>query len=546
MPTITYSKRDLKKLVKKKISDEQLEEVINLIKPSVEKVGQDEITIEHTADRPDLFGVEGLARAVNKYLGINVGLEKYSFKKSGITISVENVPVRPFIAAAVVRKVKLDEEFLKNLINTQEVLHETIGRKRKKVAIGIHDLEKISPPINYNGMSRGTRIIPLDYKSEMTLKEVLEKTEKGKIYGDILIGSRLWPVFVDSKGVFSFPPILNSERTRLTEKTKNLLVEVTGVDKETVNQTLNILVTNFVERNFEIQSVDLKYKMKGETTPEMNEMVVELNKNAINKNLGVDLNTDEMINLLRRMGYDSVDVGEKLEVIVPPYRVDILHPVDVIEDIAIAYGYNNFIPKLPNVATIGKPHELERIGERARQILIGFGFQEVMTSVLSNAADQIEKMNWHKLKKDLIDIENPVSEEYTCMRLRIKPSLLKVLTANKHVEYPQNIFEIGDVVWKDSKAETLSKNVRSLAAVICHSKAGFAEIKSVAESLLKNLGVDYKLENYDFEEMIPGRSVKIVVDGKYVGGFGEIHPQILENWDLNMPIAALELHLEFI
>lgn len=540
MPVLTYDKRDLLNLIGKKLSDAELEDTINSIKPSVEKITKNEIIIEHTTDRIDLFGIEGLARAIRQYLGL--GAKKYRFGESGLTIRVDFVKIRPFIASAVVREVKLNDELIKSLMNIQEVLHETIGRKRRKVAIGIHDLDKIHPPIVYTGVRKDSRIIPLEHSEEMTLAEVLEKVEKGRKYGKIVSASKVWPVFMDSKGIFSFPPIINSDRTKVTKKTRNLFIELTGIDKKAVLQTLNIIVTNLAERGCKIETVRLLYKRKGEFTPSLDREVIELEQAHVNKLLGLELTEDETIKILKRMGYESVKVNGKLEVVIPPYRVDILHPVDVIEDICIGYGYDKLSPELPNLATIGKPHPLEKLSGRVRNLMIGFGFQEVLRPILTNPNDQFDRMCMKREK--VVELENPVSKEYTCLRLWVLPSLMRVLASNKHVSYPQRVFEVGDVVIPDEKKDTKSRTVRKLAFVLSHSKANYPEIKAIVEGLLRNLTIQYEFVRVKHPSFIRGRTAQIIIGEKRVGFFGEIHPLVLENWKLEMPVAACEINLE--
>jgi phenylalanyl-tRNA synthetase beta chain len=541
MPTIAYDKTDLIRLIGKEMSDEELKEIIESIKPSVEKIRENEIVLEHPADRIDLFGIEGLARAIRQYTGIKPGLCKYKVKRSGLVIKVDSVPVRPFIGCAIVKGLKLDDPFIKSLMNIQEILHETIGRKRRKVAIGIHDFDKIKPPIRYAGVSREEKMIPLGCTEEMSLKEVLEKTEKGKEYGFLIQEGKLWPVFIDSLSIFSFPPIINSERTRVTEKTKNLFIDVTGTDKLAVLQVLNILVTNLAERGCKLESVRIRYKKKVEETPDLTEKVLEVSKNVVNKLLGLELEGKEIVKLLKRMGYDSIEYSDKLEVIVPAYRVDVSQPVDIVEDIAIAYGYNNFELLEPKISTIGKADELEKFSTRVRNLMVGFGLLEVVRTVLTNQEEQFDKMEVER--KNVVEVENPVSKEYTCLRVWLLPSLLKVLSANKHVEYPQKLFEVGDVVLP-AEGETMSKTVRKLCVAISHSAAGFAEIKSVAENFLTSLNVQYSLKMLDHPTFIKGRACEIYVKDKPVGFFGEIHPKVLENWKLEMPVAAFEADLE--
>lgn len=551
MPTITYDKQDLLSLIGRNLTDRQLEEAINLIKPEVEQMTKDEITVELTPDRPDLFGIEGLARAIRSYLEIETGVIKYTVAEPKVDVKVGWVPVRPYVGCAVVRSVTLTDALVKSLMNIQEVLHDTIGIKRKKVAIGVHDLDRIEPSISYIGMSNKTKMIPLGESTEMTLEEVLDKTQKGKGYGDIIKDARQWPVFIDKKGVFSFPPIINSDRTKVVPKTKNLFIEMTGTDKQALMQTLNILITNLGERKCRLEAVRVSYmekqplrlSFKHKITPNLDESTIEVDAEAVNGRLGLQLSNKEMVELLERMGFFAVaSKNKRLRVIVPAYRADVLHAVDIVEDVAIAYGYNNLIPELPNVATVGRTHPVEKTCQKVRQVMVGLGFLELMRPTLTNLKDQFYMMNVEK--EDAVEIENPVSQEYTSLRVWLIPSLIKVLSANKHMEYPQNIFEIGDVVLPDANEETMSRTVRRVAGVVCHSKASFSEIRSVVETLLKNMAVDYTLEESACRCFIPGRAADIIVNGKEVGQFGEIHPAVLDNFGIGMPVASFEITVE--
>ncbi len=541
MPTITYDKKDLLSLIGRNFSDQQLKEVIELIKPNVENLTKDEITLELTPDRPDLFGIEGLARAIRQYVGLQK-VAKFSVEKYGASIKIESVPDRPFVASAIVRNVRMTNEFIKSLMNIQEVLHETIGRKRKKVAIGIHDLDKIIFPVTYAAVPKNSKIIALEQKEEMTLEEVLQKNQKGIEYGNILAGWKKFPVFIDAKGIFSFPPIINSDRTKITEKTKNLLVEATATDKVAVNQVINILATSFAERKAKIEAVKINYGNKFEVTPDLNGTIVEIEKVQAENLVGVQLKDKEVSELLDRTGYATAVDRNKIKVWVPPYRSDILHPVDVIEDIAIAYGLNNLQATLPEVATIGKSNPIENFSNKVRQLMVGFGFQEIIRPVLTNLEEQFDKMNVPR--EEVVEIENPVSKEYICLRSWLLPSLMKVLSANKHVEYPQDIFEVGDVVWSDKDEETLSKTVRKASGAMCGGRASFAEIKSVVDSLLRNLNKTYILEQCTHGGYTPGRGAHVLIDKKIAGSFGETNPTVLENWKIEMPTASFELNLE--
>lgn len=539
MPTQKFDKKELLALVGKKISDEDLLKIIQSLKPNVEKITEDEIEVELTSDRIDYFAVEGLARAIRSYLGLKN--PKLKISKPKITVIKEDVPVRPYIGCAIVKNLKMSEELIKSLMNLQEIIHESYGRKRKKVAIGLHDLDKIKGEIKYVGVKREEKFVPLGENEEMSLLEVLAKTDKGKKYGDLIYNANKWPVFIDDLGIFSFPPILNSERTKITLNTKNIFIDVTGTDKNAVKKVLNLLTFVFIERWAEVEAV----KIKGETieiTPDFVEKALEISLDRIEKILGVKFKDEEVIKLLQKMDYEAKISKGKIIAIVKPYRFDIISEFDVIEDIAIAYGYENFDPYLPNVFTRGEIHPIEKISNKVREILIGYGFQEIIRPVLTNPNLQFEKMNISP--EETIKIVNPVSELYTELRKWLLPDLMDFLSKNTKEDYPQKVFEIGDVVIKDEKCETKSKNIRKVCGVIAENGSFFAEIKTIVLSISKILGKNIEFEEIEHPSFISGRVAKIVENGKEIGILGEIHPIVLENFKVYMPVAAFEISLE--
>jgi phenylalanyl-tRNA synthetase beta chain len=541
MPTISFDKKDLIELIGKKIDEEELLYCIRQFKGEVKSFSNEEITIELEPDRPDLFSIEGLARAIKGYLGIEKGLHKSALMKidnSNISIKIINAKLRPFVASAIVRNIKFTDKSIKSLMNTQEALNETIGRGRRKVAIGIHDFDKIEPPIYYSDAPSNFKIIPLDFYEEMTLEEVLYKHPKGIKFKHLLNG-KSFPIYYDKLGIFSFPPIINSERTRVTEKTKNIFIEITGTDDLAVKQTLNILVTDLIDRGGLIQKVKIEGKRKY-TTPDLKPKKHIIKVDDVNNLIGLKLTSIKIKNLLKRMRYGIGKIySNKIEVLYPAYRIDILHSVDIIEDIAIAYGYDKLIPELPKISTIGSLSLIEKEESKIRQVLIGLGFQEIRTFTLSNEKIQAKLMNLNSL--DLIEIENPVTIELNCFRRWITPHLMNFLSINKHVKYPQRIFEIGYVAFPDEKFENKVRTLRNTAVVIASSETNFSEIKSVLEAFASLLGWNIELIEENYPYYINGRSVKIIKDGKEIGFMGEIHPQILNNFELEVPVTSFEI-----
>ncbi|MGC9058885.1 MAG: phenylalanine--tRNA ligase subunit beta [Candidatus Aenigmatarchaeota archaeon] len=538
MPVITFNKKDLFNLIGRELKDEEIEEILNSFKSNIEEITEEEIKVELTADRIDMFTIEGFARVLKGLIGIK--MNEVKIHDSKITVFKEDVPVRPFIACAIVKNVKMSDLLIKGLMNSQEILHETIGRGRKKVAIGLHDFDKIKGKIFYKGVSRNEKFVPLGEKEEMSLIDVLAKTEKGKKYGKLIIEANKWPAFIDEEGIFSFPPILNSERTKITENTKNIFIDVTGTDKNLVNKVLNILVLSFSERGYKIEGVKIKEK-KEEYTPEWIEKPLEIEKSYFAKILGREFKENEIENLLKKMGYKTLFKKDKIIVITPPYRTDIISKIDIVEDLAIAFGYNNFEPELPNIFTVGGIHPIEKISDEIREALVGFGFQEIVRPALTNSEKQFKKMLLEE--KETIKIENPVSESYTQLRVWLLPDLMEFLSKNTKEPYPQKIFEIGDVVLLDKNEETLSKNVRKVALAIASSGSFFAEVKRIALEIAKKLNIEISFEDYNHPSFINGRCGKIIHNKKEIGFFGEINPEVLENFKVYIPVAALEMEL---
>jgi phenylalanyl-tRNA synthetase beta chain len=541
MPTISFDKKDLIELIGKKIDEEEILYCIRQFKGEIKNLSSEEILIELEPDRPDLFSIEGLARAIKGYIGIEKGLHKSALMKidnSNISIKIINAKLRPFVASAIVKNIKFTDKSIKSLMNTQEALNETIGRNRKKVAIGIHDFDKIEPPIYYSDVSSNFKIIPLDFYEEMTLEEVLYKHPKGIKFKNLVYENK-FPVYYDKLGIFSFPPIINSERTRVTEETKNLFIEITGTDDLAVKQTLNILISDLIDRGGLVQKVKIEGRRKY-TTPDLKPKKCIIKIDDVNNLIGLNLTSKKIKNLLERMRYGIGKIySNKIEVIYPAYRIDILHSVDIIEDIAIAYGYDKLIPEMPKISTIGSLSLIEKEESKIRQILIGLGFQEVRTFTLSNKEIQAKLMNLDNL--DLIEIENPVTIELNCFRRWITPHLMNFLSINKHVKYPQRIFEIGYVAFPDEKFENKVRTLRNIAVVIANSETSFSEIKSILEAFASLLGWNIELIEENYPYYINGRSVKIIKNGKEIGFMGEIHPQILNNFELEVPVTSFEV-----
>ncbi len=532
----------LNSLIKKKLSLEELEDLLFKMGFELEDVKGDEIAIEMTAERPDLLCPHGLARAINHYLGEKP--KEYKTKKSGYKVIVEDSvkKSRPFTVCAVVKNLKFNEDNLKEIIDFQEKLHTTFARGRKKAAIGMYPLENITPPIYYKAeRPEKFSFIPLDFSESMTGKEILEKHPKGIDYKHLLEKCDKYPIFIDSKNeILSMPPIINSAKLgKITNDTKEVFIECSGFNMETLKKTLNLVVTTLVDFGGEAYSMDVVYKDKKIETPDLDPEEINLEKCNAEKMLGLKLSDKEVFSLLERTGY----IRKENKIFVPCYRVDILHEVDVIDDIARAYGPDNFIPEFPQVSTIGNLMRNTRIETRVRELMVGLGFQEVFTLILTSKDEQFEKM---RIKGDAIFLEDQADKSINMIRVSLLPELLRVLKTNQHYEFPQKIFEVGKVVFPGKETETRSREETHLSSLISNSIATYEEISSVLNSIFSNLNVSYRLKETEDRRFIKGRVAKIIIDGKEIGVVGEICPKVLDNFKLDNPTIGFELDLDFL
>lgn len=539
MAVIETDYNELCSLMGKKMEKEKLLDRIFMLGTPVDAVDGDRIFVEVFPNRPDCLSVEGLARALGTFVGTEKGLREYSASKAKIAISAGDVKARPFIVAAVVRGVKMNDALIRSLMQVQEKLHETLGRKRKKVAIGLHDLDKVKPPFAYRAAKpESVSFVPLDMKEKLSLKQILERHPKGKQYASVLEKAALYPVITDSEGnVLSFPPIINGELTRVTERTRNILIEITGTDAKAVNDALNIMACLFADRGASLEAVKIG-KME---TPNLSPKESTLKAKSVGKMLGIEVEAKEAAKLLERMGYGATARGTAVDVLVPCYRNDVLDESDLVEDVAIAYGFEKLVPRKPAFPTTGSKNADEQYVGRARDAMVGFGFQEVMTFMLTSEG----RHYFNEKAGERITIGNPLTQETTMVRTRLLPSVLETLRNNKHHKYPQMLFEAGEIVEKDAKTETGGMTVRRLCAVIADTSATFTSAQAVLEGFGRELGLTIGIKEKDFPFMIPGRSASVSTGNPAEHGFvGEVHPAVLNALGIEVPVSCFEIELK--
>ena len=504
--------------------------------------------------RPDLWSVEGLARTLDGFLDLKKGPRRYEVGESAVEVHVdaELKAIRPYICCSVVKDVKLTDAVIRGLMHLQDKLDQTYGRSRQKTSIGIYDYNLISPPLSY-AVSKpdGISFVPLGFEETMSLADILERHPKGVEYGHIVKGHKVYPILLDAdRKVLSFPPVINSnDLGRVTEETGNLLVEVTGTEHQTVLNTLNLVTLALIDRGGKAYAATIRYPddefyaVKQVVTPDFSSKQMPLNVAYANKILGLQLSAEQMAECLLTAGFGVEKVGcDSVSVVVPCYRVDVMHPVDLVEDIAVAYGYNNIEPLWRELHSTGGVRREQRLIDVAREFMVGLGFQEVLNYTLTSPESLFDKMNHEKAR--IVEIMNPKVVTMSCLRSWLLPSLMAFLGSNQSVEFPQKIFELGKVTLLDNTKETKTRDEEWLAAVTTHPNASFTEIKSALDAFFMNLGVAWQIKETVHPSFIEGIVGTATVDGEDVGVLGEVNPQVLEAWKLENPVAAFEINVQ--
>jgi phenylalanyl-tRNA synthetase beta chain len=556
MPTIDIKKRDLDSLIGRKLSLAALEKRLMLAKAELKEYNEetDDLKVELSdSNRPDLWSAEGIARQIR--MALSGKPEEYPFFEHGrkptreIRVSKDMKAVRPYIAACTARDVRMNDDVLAQMIQSQDKLSEIFGRKRSTVSIGIYELNRIVFPVDYRlAEPSSVSFTPLGMDEKLTLAQILERHPKGIAYGGIVRSFPRYPVLIDGMGrALSFPPIINSrEIGEVKPQTKNVLVEVTGTDLRMTALTLNILASNLYDRGADIEPVLVTYPYDtglGRRVPfpydTSGTFAVPLSR--FTEGLGEAVSLADVNKHLRSYGHAVNARGGRVSVTVPPYRDDIMHPRDLVEDYAISRGYDSFAPVMPRQSTVGSLSWIELLSDTVRGHMVGSGFQEVMSNILCSREELEYAL---PAGEKLVEVDNVMSLAYSVLRNRIVPSLLTVETASSKAFYPHRIFEVGEVAVFDEAQNLGSRTDLNLGAVISHPAANFSEMHSSLDILLYYLGVDYRLEPAEHPLFLQGRCGTVAAGGVELGLIGEVRPGALELKQITMPCAAFEINLD--
>ena len=539
MPVIELSYSRLQKLIGK-VTKKQISDSLPFLGLDIESENKDLVRIEYSPNRPDYSTDFGIALGLQGLLGIKTGAIKLNVKKSNkykISVKPQVSKIRPFVTGVVAKNGKIDDKTIKQFMTMQEDLHFGIGRKRKKSSIGIHDLDKISFPLVYTTTGRNHKFIPLSSEKDLSISEILEKTDVGKDYGKILGNSTKVPLILDAnQQTVSFPPLINAAITTVTTKTKNLFVEVTGINKEDSEDMLSVVATILQKAGFTLETVQISGAKN--SSPKFEQKKIKINPTLINQILGLNINTSKIISSLKKSRLDATIKGKDIVCSIPAYRFDIFGPMDLVEETALGYGIQNLTPTMAPPQTLGQINSVSSQIKLLSQTMVGLGYLESLNSSLTSKRVLYGMTNRDTSK--IISVLDSKSQEHTILRDTILPGLLENLSRNIHESYPQKMFETGTVFTLDNPISEKT----NLSSISAHKDANFTEIKSILQSALKTgfgIQIDTKTTTHpSFEE---GRCANIIVNKKSIGIIGEINSKIIENYKIRVPVVGFEISL---
>ncbi|XP_075661936.1 phenylalanine--tRNA ligase beta subunit, cytoplasmic [Castanea sativa] len=597
MPTVSIGRDRLFEALGKTYTQEEFEELcfsfgIELDDVTTEKAimrkekhldeesdGDEEVIykIEVPANRYDLLCLEGIAQALRIFNGQQ---EIPTYKVANISpksmlkmhVKPETSSIRPYVVCAVLRGVTFDAASYNSFIDLQDKLHQNICRRRTLVAIGTHDLDTLHGPFTYEALPPSSiNFVPLKQEKNFRADELMEfyKSDlKLKKFLHIIENSPVFPVLYDStRTVLSLPPIINGAHSAIKLETKNVFIECTATDLTKAKIVLNTMVTMFseyCERKFEIEPVEVIYSDgKSYIYPDLSVYNMEVSLSYITGAIGVPLKADEVTGLLNRMQLRaekslSDDNDSKITVSVPPTRSDVLHPCDVMEDVAIAYGFNRVkdiaIAKGYNIskgrAVSLKPLRLEEFSHIIRLEMAMCGFTEVLSFILCSLNDNFAMLNREDDKSTAVIIGNPRSSENETARTSLMPGILKTIGQNKAHPKPIKIFEVGDIVLLDNTKDVGATNSRHLAALYCGATAGYEVIHGLVVRIMQVIGLvppddntTYYLKPSEEPEFLLGTQASIIYKGKQIGTSGIVHPEVLNKFDIPDPCSYFELDI---
>ena len=566
MPKIEVNEKLFFNAIGKKYSYPELEDIFPCAKAELDEKpdmsqSDDERVIKielNDTNRPDLWSLNGVARQIKiheggktvDYMKIMSNKGNNNYEDRVVNVDPELKDIRPYMVAFMIAGKAIDDAMLKDIIQTQEKLAWNFGRKRKSISMGVYRVDQIKFPVSYHAVDPDkTSFVPLQCEAPMTCRQILTEHPKGKDFGWILQDMKKFPLLSDAKDeVLSMAPIINSATLGAVQVgDKDLMVELTGDNIENLILSANIVACDFADQGYEIKPILVKHPYdtglgKDIIAPFYFQPTTKTTLKAVNKLLGSDFDMNKVVDALTRMGSTVQVNGEEITLSPAPYRNDFLHEVDIIEDVMIGCNVSAFEPRTPQDFTIGRLLPLTEFSRKAKTLMVGLGYQEMIFNYVGSKKDYIDNMMIDGSK--VIEIANPMSENYQFIRPEILSSLCRAESGSANAMYPHKIFEIGKVAYLKDDENTGTITRQHLGFLTAAADANFNTLASEVSSLVYFLDHEYTVVESNDPRFITGRQAALMVNGKQAGVFGEVHPQVLENWGITTPCAAGELDLE--
>jgi len=524
-------------------------------------------------NRPDLWGTAGCARQLRVYGGGKAPVYPFfsspgamQTAKHRILVEKSVAQVRPYLTGFIASGKAISDPMLRDIIQTQEKLAWNFGRKRRTISMGIYRTAIIKWPIIYKGVDPDSvSFIPLGAAEHalpsgpLTLREILKQHPKGKEYAFILEHEKVHPLLTDSTGaILSYPPIINSADLGAVQVgDRDLFVELTGTDQAAVTLAASIVACDLADNGFTIEPVEVAYEFdtpfgRNCVTPYYFQEPVFCSLARVEKFLGEKLNAGECLAALAKMGVkaEKAREAERGDTLVqdgvkawpPEYRNDFLHAADVAEDVMIGRGLNSFKPERPRAFTVGRLSPVTLFSRRIKEIMVGMGYQEMIYNYLGSRKDFVEKMRGDGSRT--IRISNPMTENYEYVRDGILASLLMSEAASGHSVYPHSIFEVGKAAFLDESENYGAATRQYLGFLLAEKDANFNTVAAQIQTLFYYISREYEVEESLDPRFIPGRAASVIYKGRCISVFGEVHPEVLENWSITVPCIGAEIDIE--
>ena len=590
MPKIDVYQSAFFKYLGSEMSYEALEELLTVAKAELDEPVNEEGIVKfelNDTNRPDLWSAAGLARQLNVFRGMEP--PHYSFfstpeeqQASGerrIVVDESVSQIRPYVAAFAVSGEPIGEAMLNDVIQTQEKLCWNYGRKRSSIAMGVYRSDLMEYPVHYRAVAPESRsFLPLGLEQELSLDRILTEHPKGQEFGHIVSGFDRYPLLEDANGdVLSFPPVINSGRIGAVEESDSeLFIELTGTDMPSLLLACSIVACDLADAGFTVHPVAVEYPFDtpfGRTvvTPMYFQKPQQASVSYMGKLLGAEVSAEEAVEALRRMGIraeqsdggaqqaggngvrssngsDGAAADTTVAAYPPAYRNDFLHAVDLVEDVMIGHGMETFSPEAPSDFTVGRLTPEEQLGRSVRDIMVGLGYQEMLFTYLGSRREFVDRMypesERQRALEQVVHIANPMSENYEYVRNSVIPHLLESESVSANAVYPHRIFEVGKTVVVDHSENYGSRTRNTLGLLIGSGDADFNQLNAHIAALLYYLVAPYELVEHADARFIDGRCAAVRINGQQIGIFGEVHPQVLENWGVEVPCAAAEFDLD--